>query len=136
MKANSPIRFLPFLIVFLLVFENCKKVEEVEEDYRVKYLGIYSCYGSIHEWNEAISLDTNYYENFTLEVKIDNSSTNNIYVNNDLVPIDETGNFYQFYFLNYHDYSIEFFAGDSVRYYIATGGNGGGKSKRYLGKKD
>ena len=70
-----------------------------------------------------------------LVVVIDSLSGNKIYVNSDLIPIDTSGFFAEFYFENYHDYWISFFAKDSVRYYISTGGLGGGHWGDYLGKK-
>ena len=58
-----------------------------------------------------------------------------ICVNNDTVLIDTNGYFADPHFSGYSDYVINFFLKDSVKYYIATGGLGGGHWGNYLGSK-
>ena len=131
-----------FIVIISLVFISCEKEQpsnenEVEQvqDYRLKFIGTYYCTGLTHDWNEATGLDEYSSDTINLIVKIDNSSNDKIYVNNDLITIDTSGFFYQFYFPNYHDYYISFFERDSVDYRISTGGNGGGHWGKYLGSK-
>lgn len=128
-----------FLSVMLL---SCNKdplvdndVDIQNEDYRLEFIGNYICMGTTHDWNDATGLDEYSTDTITLIVKIDSTSNNMIYANNDLIPIDTNGYFSELYFPGYHDYLIDFFSNDSVRYNIATGGNGGGHWARYLGSK-
>lgn len=130
---------LTFLSVMLL---SCNKdpledsdVDIQNEDYRLEFIGNYICIGTTHDWNEATGLDEYSKDTITLIVKIDSISNNMIYANNDLIPIDTNGYFAEFYFPGYHDYMISFFTNDSVRYYIETGGLGGGHWGGYLGSK-
>lgn len=94
------------------------------------------CEGNCHEWNEATGLDIYYVDTIIVIVQIDSFSTNKIRVNEDIILIDTTGFFAEFYFNGYHDYWINFFAKDSIDYQIVTGGNGGGYWGKYLGKKE
>ena len=130
------------IFIISLVFISCKKDQSLDEneleqiqDYRLKFIGTYYCTGKTHHWNEATNLYKYSSDSITLNVKIDNSSNDKIYVNNDLITIDTSGSFHEFYFSNYHDYLVSFFATDSVRYSITTGGGGGGFWGKYLGSR-
>ena len=128
------------VVLFSILLLSCKKEplannDIQSEDYRLKFIGNYTCIGTTHDWNEATGLDEYSSDTITLIVKIDSTSNNMIYANNDLIPIDTNGFFYEFHFPNYHEYLIAFFSKDSVRYNISTGGFGGGHWGKYLGSK-
>ena len=129
------------LIIFFSILFSCISCQkdsikiDQNKNYRIKFVGNYLSTGTTHDWNEATGLDDYNSDTIILVVAIDSFSGNKIYVNDDLIPIDSSGFFSEFYFENYHDYRISFFAEDSVRYFIATGGLGGGHWGDYLGKK-
>ena len=142
MNNSSSLKIL--FVVFSAIAFSCfscskppieKGADEEKEDYRIKYFGNYICEGYCHDWNEATRLDIYYKDTITLVVKIDSSSADKIYVNNDLIPIDTSGYFSEFYWENYHFYDILFYNEDSIYYYIGTGGLGGGHWGKYRGKK-
>ena len=106
------------------------------DDYRLEFIGNYTCIGRTHDWNEATGFNKYSSDTITLIVKIDSTSNNMIYANNDLIPIDTNGYLSQFYVPpGYRGYLIDFFSMDSVSYYVSTGGNGGGHWGNYLGSK-
>ena len=133
--TNSIIYKILFIFIIFTCI-GCRKETITEDDYRIKYTGKYLCEGNCHEWNEATGLDTYYVETIIVIVQIDSFSTNKIRVNEDIIPIDTTGFFTEFYFNGYHDYWIKFLAKDSIYYKITTGGNGGGYWGKFLGKKE
>ncbi len=134
MNNYSTSRIATFVLLSILLL-SCKKEPLAGDDYRLQFIGNYTCIGMTHDWDDASGLNEYSVDTITLTVKNDATSNNMICVNNDTIPIDTSGYFADPHLPGYSDYVIHFFSKDSVKYYIATGALGWGHWGNYLGSK-
>ena len=129
----------PFGIIALLLFPAC--CEDTEEnpgppDFRDAFTGTYACHKLCTYWTiDMPAPDTTF--SGTLEVTISKviSSTDLLVVQNDTIPIDESGHYFGFFAVaGFREYQLDL-RNDSLFLRTFSGGLGGGTTCWTQGKK-